>query len=81
MQPDETVAKTGANSDRVDGACSGFWLGHPYKESRFAIIGLRAGVNGGYTIAPITNTLDRGSGYTSQTSLGNPQGSAGADSR
>ncbi|MBZ9764300.1 hypothetical protein LB553_25995 [Mesorhizobium sp. CA8] len=45
------------------------------------MINLRAGVDGGDTIAPITNTLDRGSGCTNQISLGNPQGSAGADSR
>ncbi|PBB89634.1 hypothetical protein CK215_26735 [Mesorhizobium sp. WSM3864] len=46
-----------------------------------AVIQLRAGVDGSYTIASITDTLDRGSGYTTQISLGNPQGSAGTDSR
>jgi len=45
------------------------------------VIQLRRGVDGSYTIASITDTLDRGSGYTTQISLGNPQGSAGADSR
>jgi hypothetical protein len=45
------------------------------------VIQLRPGVDGSYTIASITDTLDRGSGYTTQISLGNPQGSAGADSR
>ncbi|RWE83148.1 MAG: hypothetical protein EOS63_05530 [Mesorhizobium sp.] len=87
MEPDETSAKTRADSDRVDGARSKgsgsvTIEGEPTAEPEgTAIIDLRAGVDGSYTIASITDTLDRGSGYTTQISLGNPQGSAGADRR
>ncbi|TIQ07115.1 contractile injection system protein, VgrG/Pvc8 family [Mesorhizobium sp.] len=87
MEPDESSAKTRADSDRVDGARSKgsgsvTIEGEPTAEPEgTAIIQLRAGVDGSYTIASITDTLDRGSGYTTQISLGNPQGSAGTDSR
>ncbi|CDX52004.1 conserved hypothetical protein [Mesorhizobium plurifarium] len=44
-------------------------------------IDLRCCVGGSYTIASIIDTLDRGSGYPTQISLGNRQGSAGAGRR
>lgn len=73
MESDETAAKIRADSDRLDGARS--------NGSGSVTIDLWAGVEGSYTIGSITDTLDHGSGYTTQISLGNPQGSAGADSR
>ncbi|TIS61968.1 MAG: hypothetical protein E5X11_10360, partial [Mesorhizobium sp.] len=87
MQPDATAAQTRADSDRIDGArqkgAGSITIeGEPTAEPEgTAIIQLRAGVDGSYTIASITDTLDRGSGYTTQISLGNPQGSAGTDAR
>ncbi|PBB98337.1 contractile injection system protein, VgrG/Pvc8 family [Mesorhizobium sp. WSM3862] len=87
MEPDATAARTRADSDRIDAARqkgSGTITieGEPSAEPEgTAVIQLRAGVDGSYTIASITDTLDRGSGYTTQISLGNPQGSAGTDSR
>lgn len=87
MQPDGETATTRAESDRQDGARekgSGTVTieGMPEAEPEgIAVISLRAGVDGSYTIASVTDTLDRASGYTTQLSLGNPQGSAGTDSR
>lgn len=87
MQPDADAARARAHSDKVDSARqkgSGTVLieGEPTAEPEgTAMIQLRAGVDGIYTIASITDTLDRGSGYTTSISLGNPQGSAGSDTR
>ncbi|RUW51661.1 hypothetical protein EOA32_15390 [Mesorhizobium sp. M1A.F.Ca.ET.072.01.1.1] len=80
MEPDAIAAQIRADSDRIDGARQKS-SGSITIEGEPAVIQLRAGVDGSYTIASITDTLDRGGGYTTQISLGNPQGSAGTDSR
>lgn len=42
---------------------------------------VRPGVDGTYTISSVTDELSRAAGYTTSLSLGEPQGSAGADDR
>ena len=88
LQPDAEAARTRASSDSADGAREkggGAVVidGEPRAEPEgLALLsGVRPGVDGSYTIASVTDTLDRGSGYTTQLSLGNPEGSAGSDTR
>ncbi len=50
-------------------------------EAPCAVSGIRAGVDGGYTIAKVRHELRRGSGFTTQLGLKQPSGSAGVDSR
>lgn len=45
------------------------------------VAGVRAGIDGDYRITSATHTLSRGSGWTTQCELEQPQGAAGADGR
>ena len=77
-------AKAGAekaNRDKASGTVTinGDATGQPGGTAVLA--GLRAGVDGSYTITSVTDELSRSSGYTTALSLGEPQGSAGQDSR
>lgn len=77
-------AKAGAakaNRDKASGSVTidGDATGQPGGTA--TLTGLRAGVDGTYTITSITDELSRSSGYTTALSLGEPQGSAGTDAR
>lgn len=77
-------AKAGAekaNRDKASGTVTinGDATGQPGGTATLA--GLRAGVDGSYTITSVTDELSRSSGYTTALSLGEPQGGAGTDAR
>ena len=77
-------AKAGAekaNRDKASGTVTinGDATGQPGGTA--TLMGLRAGVDGTYTITSVTDELSRSSGYTTALSLGEPQGSAGTDAR
>lgn len=50
-------------------------------EAPCAIVGARPGVDGGYRIDGVDHDYNRGSGFTTNLSLRQPQGSAGKDGR
>ncbi|RYC10185.1 phage late control D family protein [Ciceribacter ferrooxidans] len=70
-----------ANRDKGSGSVTidGDATGQP--GGKAILSGLRAGVDGTYTITSVTDELSRSSGYTTALSLGEPSGSAGMDAR
>ena len=71
------------SSDREKGAGSitiiGDILAEP--EAICNVSGVRPGIDGGYRISSVTHSISKGSGFTSEISLREPQGGAGVDSR
>lgn len=84
----EDQAKTKAegakkSSDREKGAGSITILGDILAEPEAIcnISGVRPGIDGGYRISSVTHSLSKGSGFSTELSLREPQGGAGVDSR
>lgn len=84
----EDQAKNKANgasksSDREKGAGSitiiGDILAEP--EAICNVSGVRPGIDGAYRISSVSHSISKGSGFTSEISLREPQGSAGVDGR
>ena len=85
---DEDQAKNkaeaaGKNSDREKGAGSVTILGDVYAEPEALcfLSGIRPGIDGTYRISSVTHNLSKGSGFTTDVDLKQPQGGAGVDAR
>ncbi|MGV2123992.1 phage late control D family protein [Agrobacterium vitis] len=77
-------AKSGARKaarDKAEGSVVINGDATPQPGGKCVLSGLRAGVDGTYTIKSVTDELSRSSGYTTSISLSEPQGKAGQDSR
>lgn len=84
----EDQAKTKAegaskSSDREKGAGTITILGDILAEPEAVcnVSGVRPGIDGGYRMSSVTHNLSKGSGFTTELSLKEPQGGAGVDSR
>ncbi len=80
----EAKAKAdGKSSDREKGGGSITILGAKYAEPEAicSISGWRPGIDGNYRISGVTHNYDKGSGFTTDLTLKQPQGSAGKDPR
>lgn len=88
VSPDAAAAGWAAETGEIDasrerGSGSLTIDGEPRAtvEAPVVLSGVRPGIDGTYTIASVTDTLNRSSGYTTTLTLANPQGSAGVDGR